>query len=144
MENIKNGYVHISIDRLTPADWNYKKDNPDLLDKLKNNIKRNGMIENLIIRDLKNGFFEVVNGNHRLQALKDLNWKKPIMVFNMGNISTPHAQRIAIETNETKFDKDNVELSKILKELSIEFDIDDISTSRRFTTSAGYNRLSDW
>jgi len=68
---IKN-YIEIPIDQLIKADWNYKKEHETTKEKLKENIKRNGQIENIIVRRLDSGFYEVVNGNHRFDAIKDL------------------------------------------------------------------------
>ena len=67
----KMGFIEIPTDKLVKADWNYKTEDQEKQEKLKENIKRNGQIENIIIRELETGFFEVVNGNHRLSVLKD-------------------------------------------------------------------------
>jgi len=126
MKKLIKGFIKTKIEKLIKADWNYKQDDPEILEKLKANIKRNSMIENLIIRELETGFYEVVNGNHRLQALQELAWKAEIMVYNLGKISLQHAERIAIETNQTRFNQDDVLLAGIIKEISAEFDIDDL------------------
>jgi ParB-like chromosome segregation protein Spo0J len=65
----ENSFVDIPLDLLVPADWNYKTDDEYRQEKLKNNIKRNGQVENIIVRLLSTGFYEIVNGNHRYQAL---------------------------------------------------------------------------
>lgn len=122
---IAAGYTSISIDKLVKADWNYKREDELKTEKLKNNIKRNGQIENIIIRELDTGYYEVVNGNHRFDALKALGFKD-LMCFNLGKISLSQAQRIAIETNETKFDSDDVQLSKIIKDILQDFNIEDL------------------
>jgi len=118
-------WVDIEIEKLTPANWNYKQDYSKLLEKLKNNIKRNGQIENIIVRELETGFFEVVNGNHRLEAFKQLGFNL-IKCYNIGKVSLQQAQRIAIETNETKFQSNQDQLNAILKEIIGEDSIDDL------------------
>jgi ParB-like chromosome segregation protein Spo0J len=115
---IKKGWTDIELDKLVEATWNYKQENEDLMEKLKENIKRNGMIENIIVRELETGFFEVINGNHRLIILKELDWKNPVHVFNCGKIDIHQAIRISIETNESKFISDNVKLAERLKEIT--------------------------
>ena len=109
-------WIDINIEKLVPADWNYKKDDSKLSEKLKNNIKRNGQIENIIVRELDTGFFEVVNGNHRLSVFKELGLVEA-KCYNLGKISLSQAQRIAIETNETRFQTDEFKLDELLKEL---------------------------
>ena len=125
------GYTLAEVGQLTLAPWNYKTDDPDMLEKLKANIKKNGMIENLIVRTLDDGTIEVVNGNHRLQAAIDLGIEK-VMVFNLGYISDADAKRIAIETNETRFGVDNEQLSSLLQEINGKYDLEDLAESMPF------------
>lgn len=122
--DVMKNFVVLPVDKMALAEWNYKTENEELTEKLKNNIKLNGQIENIIVRELDTGFFEVVNGNHRLVAMKDLGFEQ-VVCYNLGkNVSDEKAQRIAIETNETKFEADNIKLatliSSILKKDSLE------------------------
>lgn len=64
--------IEIPVNKLKKADWNYKKDDEILLNKLINNIKKNGQIENLIVRELPDGYFEVINGNHGIGGYNKL------------------------------------------------------------------------
>lgn len=124
---MEKGYHNIEIDRLVKAGWNYKENNDALMEKLINNIKRNGQIENIIIRELDTGFFEVVNGNHRLDALNAIG-SKTVYCYNLGQISESQAKRIAVETNETKFQSSEESLAEILREIIDEFDDFDITS----------------
>lgn len=110
-------YGIVEMDRLVPADWNYKGEDEEIGAKLANNLKRNGQIENIIVRELETGALEVVNGNHRYHAMKALGAQR-IFACNLGVISTEEAIRVAIETNETKFPTDNVKLGGLMKELA--------------------------
>lgn len=116
----------VEVEKLVKADWNYKGDDPELEVKLLNNMKRNGQVENIIVRELDTGFFEVVNGNHRVGPFKSLDLKK-VMCYNMGKISLAEAQRIAIETNETRFETKEDDLSKLMMGLSDEYDLKDLA-----------------
>ena len=82
-EKLNKGWLEIDINELVKADWNYKTDDEFKLKKLQENIKRNGQIENIIIRELDTGFFEIVNGNHRYEALLSLKQEK-VMCYNLG------------------------------------------------------------
>jgi len=128
----KMGFIEFGIDKLVKADWNYKTEDLDKSEKLKANIKRNGQVENILIRELDTGFFEVVNGNHRLDVFKDLGLKK-VMCYNLGSISEQQAMRIAIETNETRFESDSIILGERIKELTKEFELEDLVSTLPYT-----------
>jgi hypothetical protein len=121
-------YQVVEMAKLVPADWNYKGEDEEIGEKLGNNLKRNGQIENIIVRELDTGAYEVVNGNHRYFAMKSLDQDK-IVAFNLGKVSTEEAIRIAIETNETKFPTDNVKLGTLMQQLVGEYGLEDLSTT---------------
>lgn len=118
-------FVTLSLDKLVKADWNYKQDDAETLEKLVANLKRNGQVENIIVRELDTGFYEIVNGNHRFDALKIVGAKEAV-AYNLGKISLAAAKRLAVETNETKFASNTNLLDELLRELSESFDPDDL------------------
>lgn len=124
MAKLKKGFQDVDISTLKKAEWNYKVDDADKALKLKNNIEKNSQIENLIIREVEDGY-EVVNGNHRLDVMLELNYKD-VHVYNFGNISLNQAKRIAIETNETRFASDNIRLAELFKDMVEEFEPEDL------------------
>lgn len=144
---ITKGFGFIEIQRLVKADWNYKKDDDDKKKKLIANLKRNGQVENIIIRHLDTGFYEVVNGNHRLDAMQEIGMEK-VFAFNMGDISLAHAERLAVETNETRFDNDAVKLAKLIKEVADEFGVEDIEVTMPYSAEEMQNMFNlldfDW
>lgn len=115
----------ISVDKIKEADWNYKDTDEYIDSKLEENIKRNGVVQNVIVRELPKSMFEMVNGNHRLPIIKKLGLKN-VMAYNLGKISLPEAKRIAYETNETNYATDQFKLSSLLKDISGEFTFDDL------------------
>lgn len=122
---VPKGFIEIDTQALVKCNWNYKDNNAATLKKLVENIKRNGLNENLVVRLLATGFFEIVNGNHRYDAIQELSIKR-CWVFNLGVISDAAARRIAIEGNETKFESDLMRMGSILREINSEFSIDDL------------------
>lgn len=125
-------YQLLPINQLVKADWNYKEEDDQLTQKLTENIKRNGQVENIVVRELETGFFEIVNGNHRYDALLLLN-VADVVVYNMGKISLGQAQRIAIETNETKFLTNTAKLSGLLNDLAKEFSIEQLQETMPYS-----------
>lgn len=121
----KRRYRLLPLSKIVKADWNYKKEDATLTKKLVANIKRNGQVENVLVRQLKGDRFEMVNGNHRHDALSELGHRN-VVVCDLGKISKAAAMRIAIETNETRFESDFVKLSGMVKEMKLEFAEDDL------------------
>lgn len=132
MAGLKKGFIDIPVDKLVPADWNYKKDDDAKQEKLVNNIKRNGQVENILVRELETGFFEVVNGNHRLKAFQQVEITS-VHAFNLGEISDAKARRIAIETNETRFENDVLRMADLLKDIGEEFTTDELASTMPFS-----------
>lgn len=130
----KTKYKAIEIEKLVKADWNYKDENQEMAAKLAENIKRNGQIENILVRLLDTGFYEVVNGNHRLDALKAIGATK-VMCYDLGAITAQQAYRIAIETNETKFNTDIVKLAGLVSEIANGTSMEDLVATMPFTTA---------
>jgi len=132
-------WVKLSVDKLVAADWNYKVEDPDQEEKLIANIKRNGQVENILVRELESGFYEVINGNHRLDAFKKLGIPTAIC-YNFGETSDAQARRIAVETNEPKFRRDDAKLAVLIKEMmdgpGSEFTLEDLSTTMPFDRTA--------
>lgn len=125
-------YKILPIDKLVKADWNYKKDDEDKKEKLKNNIKINGQVENIIVRQLETGFYEVVNGNHRYDAMKELGYID-IIVCDKSPMTLSQAKRIATETNKTRFESDQIKLSELIKELSQDYTPEELSQTMPYT-----------
>jgi len=101
--------------------------------KLTENIRRNGQVENIIIRQLGDKF-EVVNGNHRLDSFRELKIKE-VMCYNFGEITQEQAMRIAIETNETRFKSNTIKLAETIKQLTEQFNMDDLSTTMPYSVT---------
>lgn len=119
-KNTFGKYKIFPIGILVKADWNYKENDEYMANKLLENIKRNGQIENCHVRLLDSGYYEIINGNHRYDGFIALG-QNFVLAYDHGNISLAEAQRIAIETNETKFKANTEKLSEILNNLKLEF-----------------------
>jgi hypothetical protein len=126
------GYTKIPVSEIKKADFNYKTEDFDLQQKLKENIKRNGQIENLIVAIDENDNFVCVNGNHRIDVLKELQITEAYC-YNLGRLSKTQMERIAIETNETKFPTDMIKLAEVLKDINSDFDIGDMEATMPYT-----------
>ena len=141
------GFMDVAVEMLTPANWNYKTDDELKQRKLVENLKRNGQVETIIVRPLDTGFFEVVNGNHRLAAFQEIG-TDVVHAFNTGKITDAAAKRLALETNETRFASDPVRMAEVVKEIAEEFTTDDLSETMPFSQQELGNMMEmlefDW
>jgi hypothetical protein len=53
--------------------------------------------------------------------------------YNLGEISEVAAKRIAIETNETKFEADNLKLAELMQAIAMEYSIGDMAATMPYT-----------
>ena len=130
-ENYRN-YKIFPIGILVKADWNYKNEDIVTSSKLQNNLKKNGQVENIQVRILKTGFYEVVNGNHRYDDMCILG-REYVMCYDHGKITDSAAKKIAIETNETKFSADQLKLAGLMSELVQDYGLDELVTTLPFS-----------
>jgi len=84
----------IPLKKLKRAPWNFKQDNEEAEKRAEESIKRRGQISLLRVRELKDGFYEVIDGNHRIGAMQHLGFSHAI-VWNHGNITVAEAQLLA-------------------------------------------------
>ncbi|MDD4989661.1 MAG: ParB/RepB/Spo0J family partition protein [Candidatus Pacebacteria bacterium] len=125
-------FERMAIENLVKAPWNYKSDDKQKMEKLVRAIHKDGMIQNLIVRELETGAFEIVNGNHRYDALIALK-RKRVWVCNLGKISEKAAQAVAFRTNDLMFDNDELKMAEILRGFSKEMNFDEMVQDLPFT-----------
>lgn len=120
----------IPADLLVNVDWNYKKDSDTTQSKLEANLARQGQTENLHVREREDGKFDVGNGNHRNTAFQKQG--VAFILCYVHECTLAEFKRRVIETNETRFAADDVDLMKIIKELGESFDPEDLKGSLPF------------
>ena len=124
---LKTQLVEINIKDLIKADWNYKTDGTEeQIDKLIASIKVDNSVGVLAVREIDKDKFEVIDGNHRLEALIRMKWKK-VPCENFGDISKAKAITIARRRNHKWFDDDIMAYAKLFKDdVLSEFTIDEL------------------
>lgn len=104
----------MNIDNLVKAGWNYKTDGTEeQINKLIKSIEYDDSAGILAVRKL-NDKYEVIDGNHRLEALQRIGWQQ-IQVENFGDISKAKAIIIARRRNHVWFDDDLKAFSDLIK-----------------------------
>ena len=125
----------VNLEKIHPNVFNYNRQTNFIFEKQKESIRKYGFIEPIVCRDDsdKEGFLEIVNGEHRYLALIEMfkadetvyldmahtvQLKKGhIPVHNLGGISRSDAQQLCIALNEIKGKPDNDVLADNIAEL---------------------------
>ena len=62
--------IELPIEHLREASWNPNVMDEAMLGRLMESVRRFGMVQNLVVRELLDGTYEVLSGNHRLRVLR--------------------------------------------------------------------------
>lgn len=135
MKIITNNSV-VSIDTVFPNDYNPKPDyksDPEAQKEYQNLLKslKESQIDPVLVREVKGGY-ELINGYHRLTAMKELGYKE-IEIKNLGKISREEAIYKAVSTEEIKIEIDRNSLGKLLAELSQIVDVSEMILNLPYT-----------
>jgi len=126
MTKAETQIVEIDISDLIRADWNYKTDgSPEQIAKLMESIKEDRSAGVLAVREL-DGKFEVIDGNHRLEAVLRVGWGK-VPCENFGKISKAKAITIARRRNHKWFADDVLKYAELFRnDVLAEINMDDL------------------
>ena len=64
--------VDIPVEQLRGAPWNANHMDEGMMEHLRESVGRYGLVENLVVRPLGSGSYEVLSGNQRLRLLREL------------------------------------------------------------------------
>ena len=78
--------TNIQIDRLRHAEWNPNYMDDSAISRLDRSIDRFGLVQNLVVRPVGGGEYEVLAGNQRLQILRQTGaLEVPCVVVELGD-----------------------------------------------------------
>ena len=140
--------VELDVSDLIPAEWNYKTaGTEEEIAKLANSIGLDKSAGVPAVREVGERF-EVIDGNHRLAAIKVLGWER-VPCENFGDITKAMAIIIARRRNHKWFEDDVLQYAElftddVLKEFSLD-DLEPIMPDRREEMEALTKLLDfDW
>ena len=114
---MKPQIISVPVSQLVKADWNYKTDGtPEQIEKLAASVAHDQSAGVPAVRRLSKGKYEVIDGNHRLDVIKALNWEK-VDVEDFGTISTAEAVTISRRRNYQWFQDDILRLSTLFRDV---------------------------
>lgn len=106
-----------STDLLSPNPWNSNHiTDPANEERLRESIRRFKMFKPIVVRTLGDGTLQILGGEHRWRAAKQMGMKT-VPIVNLGAIDDRRAKEIGLVDNGRYGDDDLGELGKILGEL---------------------------
>lgn len=103
---------------LRPNPWNPNAVDPVNQEKLQNSIQRDGIKRPIVVRQLENGDYQIIGGQHRTEAAIELGMKQ-VPIINRGKISDAEAKKETLLDNY-RYGSDNLDrLSALLSDPEI-------------------------
>ena len=125
-------YKLVPAELLVNAPWNYKEDDESTEEALSENMKIQGQVENLNVRVLETGYFEVGNGNHRNKVFQR-NGRGFVLVCDHGNITQAEFQRRVILQNDTRWKNNEVKFAELIKEIAQEIPLEQLQVGMPYS-----------
>ena len=108
--------AEIDVDLLNPNPWNTNIVTPENEHKIEESLKRFGMFRPIIARNLPDGSFEILGGEHRWSIAKKLGYKT-VPVVNLGEIDNTKAKEIGLVDNGRYGEDDALALADLLRDI---------------------------
>jgi len=94
MSDLLERFQVVEVAQMRKAPWNIKGDDAGKTQKLKASMTENGVIKSCNVRELGDGTYEILDGNHRLDVFLDLEIGQ-VLAYNHGPISEEEGKLIA-------------------------------------------------
>jgi ParB family chromosome partitioning protein len=122
--------VEIEVGRLEPNPWNPNRMSDEMYHKLKAYIKREGLVEPIVVRPKGEGY-EILGGFHRWKIARDLGYETvPCAVVELDD---RRAKILSINLNEMKGQSVSALLSELVHDLSQELTLEDLESQLPYT-----------
>ena len=121
----------LDIGKVYPNNWNPNRQTKNIFDKEKESIRQFGMIDPVLVREAADGQYQIIDGEHRWRACKELGLTEiPCVIVD---VDEGVAKRLTVTMNELRGSADPVLLSEMLAELSVAVPIDDLLSTMPYS-----------
>jgi hypothetical protein len=114
LEFKKEQIKEVNIDEVRPNTWNPKDKDTEDYRKVKRGIQLKGQRLPIIVRE--NNGYEIIDGEQRWTACKELGYKK-VIIYNEGQLSDKDAKELTI-WYQMQVPFNEIELANLVKDLS--------------------------
>lgn len=113
---IKDNIFRVAIGEIYANPWNPNKQSKFIFEKELQSIRTHGFLDPIDVREREAGGYEIVDGEHRWKAAKQLEMTE-IPVNNLGKVSAAVAKQLTVIRNETRGQSERTALSGLLQDL---------------------------
>lgn len=107
--------VDLPLAELQEAPWNPNVMDPDMHKRLQESVRRFGPVENLVVRPISDGRHEVLSGNNRVRALRELGHETaPCLVVDLNDTD---ARLLAQALNHIEGEDDPGKRAELLRDI---------------------------
>lgn len=92
---------------LRPNPWNPNNVDPVNMEKLRTSVKRDGIKRPIVVRQLDNGDYQIIGGQHRTEVAIELGMPQ-VPIINRGQISDSEAKKETLLDN-FRYGRDNID-----------------------------------
>jgi ParB/RepB/Spo0J family partition protein len=120
----------IEVARLAANPWNPNRMSDDMYHKLRAYVKREGLVEPIVVRPKDEGY-EILGGFHRWRIAQDLGYETvPCAVVDLDD---RRAKILSVNLNEMKGQSVSSLLSELVHDLSQELTLEDLESQLPYT-----------
>jgi ParB family chromosome partitioning protein len=122
----------IEVGRLEPNPWNPNRMSEEMYHKLKAYVKREGLVEPIVVRPHGDGY-QILGGYHRWKIARELGYETvPCAVVELDD---RRAKILTVNLNEMKGQSVSSLLSELVHDLSQELTLEDLETQLPYSES---------
>lgn len=113
--------LKVEVRRLKPNPWNTNTVGAQNFDKLKNSIEKLGFFKPILVREIDDGDYEILGGEHRWKAAID-SGISTVSVLSVGKISDVVAKQMSLVDNERYGEDDQQALQRLIEDIQADLD----------------------
>jgi len=131
---IKDNIFRAPMDSIKPNPWNPNEQTDFVFEKEKLSIQEHGFLDPITVRELPDGSYQIIDGEHRWKAMKAMS-QPEILINNLGNIPEKIARKLTILANELRGRARRDKMSELLQSLSKDFSTEELYQSLPMQTT---------
>lgn len=146
MENIKIDYQIVDIGLIKPNTWNPKDsiqdslENKQAFEEIKKMITIHGLNDPILVRQMEDSSYEIIDGFHRYTACKELGYTK-LPINNAGKISAEEAKAQLLGREDAKVKTNPIKVAELLREISLIMPIEEMAKIMPYSAEIIKNKI---